>query len=40
MELRGPTDRRIKAGCGFTLTPALHSYSAAGAGVVPGDAWE
>lgn len=38
MELRGPTDRRIGAGCGFTLTPALHSYSAAGGGVVPGDA--
>lgn len=38
MELRGPTDRRIGAGCGFTLTPALHSYSAAGVGVVPGDA--
>lgn len=38
MELRGPTDRRIGAGCGFTLSPALHSYSAAGGGVVPGDA--
>lgn len=36
MEMRGPTDRAISGGCGFTLTPALHSYSAAGAGVVPG----
>lgn len=38
MAMRGPDDRAITGGCGFTLTPALHGYSPAGVGVIPGDA--
>ena len=37
MEMRQASGRAITGGCGFTLTPALHLYTAAGAGLVPGD---